>query len=109
MSFSLSAQTYNFEYYNVEEGLSQSRVTSIMQDDRGYLWVGTHGGGLCKFDGVDFVKYSEKNGLSGNIVTLLGEVFQNIMEEHFLTIQPKTVYWMIKTTLFLLILKITFG
>jgi two-component sensor histidine kinase/ligand-binding sensor domain-containing protein len=53
----------------VEEGLSQSQVTSILQDDRGHLWVGTHGGGVCKFDGVNFFNYSEKNGLSGNIVT----------------------------------------
>lgn len=73
MSTSLCAQTYNFEYYNVEEGLSQSQVTSITQDKRGHLWVGTHGGGLCKFDGVNFIKYSEKNGLSGNIVTDLSE------------------------------------
>jgi ligand-binding sensor domain-containing protein/two-component sensor histidine kinase len=65
----LYSQTYNFEYYNVEEGLSQSRVNSIIQDDRGHLWVGTQGGGVCKFDGSKFTQYSEKDGVSGDIVT----------------------------------------
>lgn len=67
------SQTYNFEYFNVEEGLSQSRVNAIIQDNRGYLWIGTHGGGICKFDGINFTQYSEKNGISGNIVTGLSE------------------------------------
>ena len=67
------AQTYNFEYYNVEEGLSQSRVNSIIQDNRGHLWIGTQGGGVCKFDGSNFTQYSEKDGISGNIVTGLTE------------------------------------
>jgi ligand-binding sensor domain-containing protein/two-component sensor histidine kinase len=69
----LYSQTYNFEYYNVEEGLSQSRVNSIIQDKRGYLWVGTQGGGVCKFDGSKFTQYSEKDGISGDIVTGLSE------------------------------------
>jgi len=69
----LISQTYNFEYYNVEEGLSQSRVSSIIQDNRGYLWVGTSGGGVCKFDGSTFTKFSEKDGISGDIVTDLSE------------------------------------
>ncbi|MGB0887745.1 MAG: ligand-binding sensor domain-containing protein [Vicingaceae bacterium] len=66
-------QTYNFEYFNVTEGLSQSKVTSIIEDKRGYLWVGTSGGGICKFDGKNFEQYSEKDGLSGNIVTDLNK------------------------------------
>jgi two-component sensor histidine kinase/ligand-binding sensor domain-containing protein len=69
----LFAQTYNFEYFNVEEGLSQSTVNAISQDERGYLWVGTAGGGVCKFDGVNFTTYTEKEGLSGDIVTGITE------------------------------------
>ncbi len=67
------SQTYNFEYYNVEEGLTQSRVNDIIQDARGHLWVATHGGGVCKFDGINFIQYEEKDGISGNIVTGLTE------------------------------------
>ncbi len=67
------SQTYNFEYYNLEEGLSQSSVQSIIQDSRGFLWIGTSGGGVCKFDGLTFTKYSEKEGIAGNIVTSISE------------------------------------
>lgn len=67
------AQTYNFEYFSLEEGLPQSQVNAIIQDTRGYLWLGTSGGGIAKFDGVKFTTYSEKDGLSGNIVTDIAE------------------------------------
>lgn len=73
LSLNAWTQTYNFEYYNVEEGLSQSKVNAIIQDDRGHLWVATSGGGVCKFDGVNFKQYSEKDGISGDIVTDLSE------------------------------------
>ena len=62
-----------FKHLHVEDGLSQSTVHAIIQDKRGYLWIGTHGGGVCKFDGINFTQYSEKNGISGNIVTGLSE------------------------------------
>jgi two-component sensor histidine kinase/ligand-binding sensor domain-containing protein len=70
---STKAQTYNFKHFSVEEGLSQSQVNCIIQDSRGYLWIGTAGGGICKFDGINFTKYDERNGLAGNIVTGITE------------------------------------
>ncbi len=67
------SQSYNFEFYNVESGLSQSSVNAIIQDSRGHLWVGTQGGGACKFDGLTFKQFKEKDGLSGDIVTGITE------------------------------------
>ena len=32
------------DHYNVPEGLSQSTVTSIVEDDQGYIWIGTLNG-----------------------------------------------------------------
>lgn len=69
----LRAQNYDFIEYSVENGLSQSEVTSLFQDSRGYLWVGTAGGGVCLFDGVNFTEYNESNGLSGAIVQAIAE------------------------------------
>jgi ligand-binding sensor domain-containing protein/two-component sensor histidine kinase len=71
--FFCEAQTYNFEYYNVEEGLSQSKVNAIIQDSRGHLWLGTQGGGACKFDGLTFTQFKEKDGMSGDIITGISE------------------------------------
>jgi two-component sensor histidine kinase/ligand-binding sensor domain-containing protein len=69
----LSAQTYNFKTYSLDEGLSQSEISCILEDSRGYLWLGTTGGGVCKFDGKEFHAYEQKDGLSGQLVTSLAE------------------------------------
>lgn len=69
----IAAQSYDFVSYGVEQGLSQSNVTDILQDTRGYLWVGTYGGGLNKFDGISFREYSLKDSLPGQIISSLAE------------------------------------
>jgi ligand-binding sensor domain-containing protein len=58
-------QQYNFINYSIEDGLVQSQIQAISQDNDGYIWVGTLGG-LSKFDGVNFENYSTKDGLLNN-------------------------------------------
>jgi ligand-binding sensor domain-containing protein len=48
------AQQFNLIPFNVEEGLPQSTVYDILQDREGYLWIGTDGGGVCRYDGFRF-------------------------------------------------------
>jgi signal transduction histidine kinase/ligand-binding sensor domain-containing protein len=43
-----------FDHLTVEDGLSQSTVHAILQDDRGYLWFGTEDG-LNRYDGDKFI------------------------------------------------------
>jgi len=45
-----------FEHISVEQGLSQSSVSCIIQDTRGFLWFGTDDG-LNRYDGYNFVVY----------------------------------------------------
>ena len=47
------AQSYSFINFSVAEGLPQSQVSAIVQDEKGYLWVGTMGG-LGRFNGRSF-------------------------------------------------------
>lgn len=42
--------------FSVPEGLSQSTVTSIVEDQDGYIWIGTLNG-LNRFDGKEFKHY----------------------------------------------------
>ncbi|MEO6302450.1 MAG: two-component regulator propeller domain-containing protein, partial [Bacteroidia bacterium] len=72
-SFAGLAQQYNFHNYSVKEGVAQSQVYSLLQDSRGYLWMGTQGGGITSFDGVNFKTYTVKDGLINNYVSCIKE------------------------------------
>jgi hypothetical protein len=54
------ATNYNrsirFEHISLEQGLSQSVVNVIMQDQQGFLWIGTEDG-LNRYDGYSFKVY----------------------------------------------------
>ncbi|MBI1227381.1 MAG: hypothetical protein GC192_19270 [Bacteroidetes bacterium] len=76
LSFSiptLSAQSFFFTQYTVGSGLPQSQVYALLKDQRGYLWLGTQGGGLARFDGRSFKNYAAKDGLIGNNINALYE------------------------------------
>ena len=66
--FSCLAQQYNFKNYSVSEGLSQSQVYAISEDTRGYLWLGTRGGGVSVFNGTSFTYLTEEDGLISNYI-----------------------------------------
>ncbi|MGE5419440.1 MAG: two-component regulator propeller domain-containing protein, partial [Chloroflexota bacterium] len=44
-----------------------------MQDSRGFIWMGTDGSGVTRFDGNTFETFGKVNGLSGNVVRCLLE------------------------------------
>ncbi|WP_430810616.1 MULTISPECIES: sensor histidine kinase [unclassified Carboxylicivirga] len=62
------AQHFHFKQYALEEGLPQSEVNTMAQDQFGYLWLGTNGGGLCRFNGKNFEVYTKKDGLFDNLI-----------------------------------------
>ncbi len=71
-STSFAQYNYRFRNYSINDGLSQSAVSTILQDKLGALWVGTQDG-LNKFDGQTFENLTPENtpGLeSGDILCL---------------------------------------
>jgi PAS domain S-box-containing protein len=62
-----------FKTYSVESGLPQSQVYTICQDRFGYLWFGTFGGGVCRFDGIEFRTFTVNEGLSNNAIYSIAE------------------------------------
>ena len=72
-ALTLRAQPQTFVAYSLAQGLPQSQVFATMQDSRGYMWFGTQGGGLCRFDGLDFQTYTTEDGLPSNYVYTLFE------------------------------------
>jgi ligand-binding sensor domain-containing protein/serine phosphatase RsbU (regulator of sigma subunit) len=67
------SQQYFFRKYSVEEGLPQSSVYCLLQDSRGFIWMGTDGAGVARFDGQKFETFNKSNGLSDNVVRSLFE------------------------------------
>ena len=61
-----------YRLYTLRDGLPQMQIWSMFQDSRGYLWVGTKGG-LSRFDGRNFVNFTEKDGLPENQIEQIAE------------------------------------
>ena len=59
----LYSQTFYFEQYGSKEGLSASKVYTIIQDANEFIWLGT-GSGVTRFDGLGFENFSTSDSLS---------------------------------------------
>ena len=57
-----TAPQYVARVWQAEQGLPQNSVTTMLQDHRGYLWVGTFGG-LARFDGERFTLFESRDML----------------------------------------------
>lgn len=62
---------HSIRNYKAIDGLPQSQVKVMLEDNNGYLWIGTEGGGLARFDGRSFKVYTTLDGLQSNIVQFL--------------------------------------
>jgi ligand-binding sensor domain-containing protein/signal transduction histidine kinase/CheY-like chemotaxis protein len=71
-----AVQSTRFERLSIEDGMPQSNVNQILQDRRGFIWVGTSNG-LARYDGYTFkvFKHSGKNqnSLTGNVIRTIFE------------------------------------
>ena len=65
-----------FDHLSLEDGLSQSVVNAILQDQRGFIWLGTQDG-LNRYDGYKFSVYkhdpAQENSISSNFIQALYE------------------------------------
>jgi ligand-binding sensor domain-containing protein len=70
----MAAQPFRPVSVSLAEGLAQSSVYCIAQDDIGFTWMGTQDG-LCRYDGIGFKIYREDPfdslSISSNFITAL--------------------------------------
>ena len=89
LSVNAQSQRYAFVSYSTSEGLPQSQVNAIAQDNQGYLWIGTFGG-LTRFNGKEFINYTKSDGLINNRVTHLRFISDTLYIGHNNGISIKT-------------------
>lgn len=68
----LRAQEYTFRVYNQDDGLPNLSLNALLQDRKGFLWIGSEAG-LIRYDGSQFRQYGREAGLPGLIVISLAE------------------------------------
>lgn len=76
LSFVVKAENKIFNRITTESGLSSARITSIVQDKKGYLWFGTPEG-LNRYDGFSFTCFQTEennpNSIQKNTIEQLFE------------------------------------
>ena len=63
-----NSQDYNFRSLSSSEGLAAPYVYSIIQDTKGYLWIGT-ADGLSLYNGFEFKTFTTLDSLADNFIT----------------------------------------
>jgi ligand-binding sensor domain-containing protein/serine phosphatase RsbU (regulator of sigma subunit) len=58
-----AGQNYYFEHFSSKEGLSASKVYTVIQDDNDFIWLGT-GSGATRFDGQRFENFSTSDSMA---------------------------------------------
>lgn len=54
------AQLYTFENFNHKKGLISSGILTVAEGPQGYIWLGSDGAGLIKYDGKTFDYLEDK-------------------------------------------------
>ncbi len=81
-SLPLASQDYFFEHYGVEEGLSSSKVYSLLQDNNENIWLGTESG-VSLFDGSRFTTFYPDDGVApGGVYSLFQDTAGGIWMGH---------------------------
>ena len=63
---------------SMENGLPCNFIDDVCQDDAGFLWLATSGGGLCRFDGYDLLTFGATSG-----TPLKSNFIRNVCEDRF--------------------------
>ena len=71
---------FHFRHYNIENGISANNISALLQDQKGFIWIGTDNG-LSRFDGNQFTFYQKNNplysGLHANSINTICETNSN--------------------------------
>ena len=62
----------DYEFISTIDGFPKRGITAITTDEQGFVWIGTYGAGLYKYDGIKYTSFSynfqDSTSISSNIV-----------------------------------------
>lgn len=70
------AERYHITHLTTDEGLPHNLVDDLLRDSKGFLWVGTRGEGLARYDGYEFLSFNmgtERTKLRSNFIQKMVE------------------------------------
>ena len=70
---------FNVSYLNMAAGMPNNFADDIFQDSYGFVWISTHGGGLVRYDGFNFMNF----GLGSVGISLRSNSCRNVCEDPF--------------------------
>ena len=79
-----------FRNYTTANGLNTNTIHNVFQDSRGYIWLSTDLG-VTRFDGNEFMSYSEKDGLVGG--QIFGAAEDSVGNVWFHSLSRQLVYY----------------
>ena len=50
----------NYQFRSIKEATSKRAISTIIKDRYGFIWIGTNGAGLYKYDGFNYIGYKTK-------------------------------------------------
>jgi ligand-binding sensor domain-containing protein len=62
-----------WKYYTTSNGLTNNDIRVIMQDHNGIIWIGTYGGGVCRYDNGNWSYIRTRNGLLDDTILAIEE------------------------------------
>jgi signal transduction histidine kinase/ligand-binding sensor domain-containing protein/DNA-binding response OmpR family regulator len=75
----VALETLRFERISDRDGLSQNTVRSIMQDSKGFVWLGTING-LNRYNGKEFIVMLPQ---TGNFASIADNRIRSLMEDSY--------------------------
>lgn len=79
MSFTTYGQLYTYRSFDHKDGLVLSSVLSVAEDHDGFIWFGTDGAGLIRYDGKTFDNLSKFQGRTSRHISNISFSKDNIL------------------------------
>ncbi len=75
----------HFKFIDIKEGITKRAVSVIKQDSEGFIWFGTNGAGLYRYDGINYKLYEYQwDNLHSLNSSLINSIFEDSTQKFWI-------------------------